>query len=99
MKIPKRFKLFATTWEIEWDNEKSNDHSRYGSSHYSESKIVLSTTQGMTALSEDRIIDTFYHEKVHAILNSMKEDELSDNERFVDVFAKLLRQADETAEY
>lgn len=99
LRIPKRFKLFATTWNIVWDNKRMNDKSIYGGSNYSKSEITLSTTHGVEELSEGKIMDTFYHEKVHAILNSMQEDELSNNERFVDVFAKLLRQSDETAEF
>lgn len=99
MKIPKKFKLFATTYNIVWDNKRLNDKQSYGLSDYSKSQITLSTTIGVEELSEDKIMDTFYHEKVHAILDMMHERELSENEKFVDTFAKLLRQADETAEF
>lgn len=99
MKIPKKFKLFGTTYNVRWDNEKMNDKSVYGTSDYSTSEILLSTTHGTKKLSEDKIMDTFYHERTHAILDMMHERDLSDNEQFVDVFSKLLRQADESAEY
>lgn len=99
MKIPKRFKLFATTIEIKWDNERMNDKRRYGECDYSQSLIILSKTNGVDKLSEGKILDTFYHEKTHMILNSMHRSDLSEDELFVDTFAKLLRQADETAEY
>lgn len=99
MRIPTKFKLFATDINIVYDNIRMNDMSMYGLSNYSESKITLSTTCGLDVLSEDRIIDTFYHEKIHMILDAMNEEELSSNEKFVDIFAKLLRQADETSEY
>lgn len=99
MNIPKKFKLFGTTYSIVWDNKRLNDKSVYGLSDYSRTEITLSNTEGTVDLSEDRMMDTFYHEKVHAILDMMHERELSDNEKFVDVFAKLLRQADETAEF
>lgn len=98
MKIPKKFKLFGTTINIVWDNKRLNDKSVYGLFDYSKSEITLSTTHGTEDLSENRIMDTFYHERTHAILNAMSEDELSSNEKFVDVFSKLLRQADESAE-
>ena len=45
------------------------------------------------------MLNTFYHEKVHAILRAMNEEELNENEKFVDVFAKLLRQSDETSTF
>lgn len=99
MKIPKKFKLFGTTYNVVWDNDKMNYNKSYGESDYSKSEITLSTTHGNRPLSNDKIMDTFYHEKVHAILDMMHETEISNNEKFVDVFAKLLRQADETAEF
>jgi hypothetical protein len=99
IKIPKSFKLFGTTINIVWDNNKMNDKSIYGEADYGSSKITLSTTKGTVELSEDRILDTYYHEKVHIILNTMHEDDLSSNEKFVDTFAKLLRQSDITSEY
>lgn len=98
MKIPKSFVLFATKIIIEWDNKYCNDKSCYGESSYAQSKIVMANTDGVDALSEGKMSDTFFHEKVHMILDTMHEYELSKNEKFVDVFAKLLRQADETAE-
>lgn len=97
--IPKEFKLFATTVKVIWDNKRMNDHKNYGTFDYGKSEITLSTTQGVEDLSKDRIIDTFYHERTHSILDSMNERDLSDNEKFVDVFSKLLRQADETSKF
>lgn len=98
MKIPKSFKLFATTYNVIWDNERMNDKSLYGLCDYSTCTISLAKTYNMDELSQDRILDTYYHEKVHAILNAMDESDLCSNEKFVDVFAKLLRQSDETSD-
>ncbi len=97
--IPKSFKLFASTVNVVFDNKQMNDKERYGESDYSTHTITLSTTHGVDVLSDDRIEDCFYHEKVHMILDTMHEYELSKNEKFVDQFAKLLRQSDITAEY
>ena len=99
MKIPKRFKLFGTTINVVWDNDKCNDLNPYGLHTYSNSTITLSNTDGHIELSEDRIKDCFYHEKVHSILEAMYERDLSKNEKFVDLFAKLLRQSDDTSVY
>lgn len=97
-KIPSKFKLFGTTINVVWDNVQMNRGQKYGQADYSKCEITLSDTHGVEQLTEDRMMDTFYHEKVHIILDSMQERDLSNNERFVDIFAKLLRQADETAE-
>ena len=98
-KIPKSFKLFGTTINVIIDNQRCNDKNLYGASHYGKSVIMLSTHHNAEELSEDRKLDVFYHEKVHIILDNMNENELTDNEKFVDIFAKLLRQSDETMTY
>lgn len=99
IKIPKRFKLFATTVNVVIDNKYLNNKNQYGEHDYSKSLITLSTVDGVNQLSKDRMLDCFYHERVHAILAMMREDTLNSNEKFVDTFAKLLRQSDETTEY
>lgn len=99
MKIPKSFKLFSTTITVEYNDEKMNDMDAYGISSYGESKIILAKNGSGLKFSEGKMNDTFYHEKVHIILNTMNYNELSKDEVFVDVFAKLWRQSDETAKY
>lgn len=97
--IPSSFRLFGAKINIIWDNQRMNDMKSYGLAEYSALKITLSDQENFTKLSEDKIKDTYYHEKVHMILDSMGEHELSGNEKFVDIFSKLLRQSEETAEY
>lgn len=99
LRIPKQFNLFAAKIKVVWDNKLCNAKHQYGESDYSKSQITLSHTNGLEKLSDDRIKDCFYHEKVHMILDTMGEYELSKNEKFVDQFGKLLRQSDETAIY
>jgi len=99
MKIPKKFKLFGTTINIVWNNKRLHDMEAYGLEDYSRCEITLSNKNQNGKVSKDRIVDTFYHERTHAILNAMNETDLSRDENFVDVFSKLLRQADETAKY
>jgi len=98
-KIPKSFKLFGTTINVVYDNKRTDDVHAFGFCEYAQSRITLATVDGIEKLSSDRAIDCFYHEKLHMILNRMKEDELSKNEKFVDVFAKLLRQSIESEEF
>ena len=99
IKIPKSFKLFASKIKVVVDDKRMNDKHRYGECDYSTSQITLSTVNGVEELSDDKRMDTFYHERVHMILDHMHEYDLSQNEKFVDLFAKLQRQADETSEY
>lgn len=98
-KIPKQFTLFSTKYKVVFDNQRMHDMHTYGLCDYSTSTITLSNLDGVEKLSDDRLLDTFYHERTHAILDMMNEKDLSKNEKFVDVFSKLLRQADETSIY
>ena len=99
LKIPKRYRLFGTTYRVSWDDRLCNELKSYGICDYSLSEITLSVTEGGRELSADKMMDTWYHERTHSILDMMGEYKLSCNEKFVDVFSKLLRQADESAEF
>lgn len=99
VKIPKSFKLFGTTVEVVRDDKRLDDMECFGLWEYGHSRITLAETSFGEQLSEGKRLDTFYHERTHAILSAMRENELTKNEQFVDVFSKLLRQAIETEEY
>lgn len=98
-RIPKTYKLFGSEIKVKWDNFRMNDIGAYGEYDHTYMTIWLSDVDGVREVDEDKILDTFYHEKVHSILAAMREDELNKNEQFVDIFAKLLRQSIETEEY
>ena len=95
-KIPKKFKLFATTINVEFDNKTMNETACFGDSCSSTSRIRLCDKSGIDDISEDVIVDTFYHEKAHSILKAMGEFELNKNEKFVEILSRLWRQSDET---
>jgi len=99
MKIPKRFKLLASTTNVVFDDRRLDDLNAYGYHEPTTNVITLSRIDGIKDICEDLILDTFYHERTHAILYAMGKRELNKDEEFVDLFSKLLRQADETAEY
>lgn len=99
MKIPKRFKIFASTINVVYDNTRLSYDDAIGDCSFTDCKVSLCNEYKGDKLPLDCVVDTFYHEKVHIILDSMGEHELSKNEQFVEVFARLLRQSDETAEF
>ena len=97
-KIPSSFKLYATTITVDFDDKAMNEQGILGESDYVKGRIRLAKSNKLQDLSYDAILDTFYHEKVHMILDTMREDGLSGNEKFVEQFSRLLRQSDETEE-
>lgn len=98
-KIPKSFYLFATKINVVIDDVKCDIAEAYGLSEYFKSEITLATKDGINEISDGKRMDSFYHEKIHIILDTMNRHDLSKDENFVDILAKLLRQSDETAAY
>lgn len=99
MKIPKKFKLFGTTYTVVFDDERLEHEDSYGLHEAPQTLITLAKAYRGVKYSDDFVIDSFYHEKAHALLYSMGEFKLNKNEKFIEVLGKLLRQSDETAEF
>jgi len=100
VRIPKSFKLFNSTITVKYANEFCIKNNALGMCDVDHLSIVLANTSPEGKIyKNDVILDTLYHEKVHMILKTMGENKLSSNEKFVDIFGKLLRQSDETAKY
>lgn len=94
----KKFTLGAVEWTIEVNNDKLNDSEAYGLSVYDESKIYIQNKTLNRDRTELATEQTLYHEVVHAILNTLGEHELSENEKFVKKLSVLLHQFEKTKE-
>ena len=99
MKIPKKFRVFASTINVGVDNVRLSNEGSLGDCSFTDGQISICTEYKGQKISECCSLDTFYHEKVHIILDAMGEHKLSKKEKFVEVFARLLRQSDETVEF
>lgn len=99
MKIPKKFKVFASTINVGYDNVRLSNEGLLGDCSFSDNQINICSEYKCEKVSDCCMLDSFYHEKVHIILDAMGEHELSKQEKFVEVFARLLRQSDESAEF
>ena len=99
MKIPNEFKVFASTINVGFDNVRLSNEGLLGDCSFADNQINICSEYKGKKVSECSIMDTFYHEKVHIILDAMGEHELSQREKFVEVFSRLLRQSDESSEY
>jgi len=92
MKIPKEFKLMGQTINVEYKNKLIQETDCIGQASYRENKIFLQKqVEGITRKKE-MIEQTFLHELLHFILDRMGENELRDNEKFINMFSGLLHQ-------
>lgn len=99
MNIPKRFKVFASTINVVFDNVRLSNEGILGDCSFTDNQISICSEFKSDKVTDCNTVDTFYHEKVHIILDAMGEHELSKKEKFVEVFSRLLRQSDESAEF
>lgn len=99
IEMPVSFELFGSKWIVIFDDDYLENKSCYGESSYDERIIRLQKKSRGKERSIDGISQTFYHELTHAILDSMKEHDLSSNEKFVDLFGALLHQSIKTLRY
>jgi hypothetical protein len=99
MRIPKSFKVFASTINVGFDNIRLSNEGVLGDCSFTDGQINVCNEYKGEKISDCCAVDTFYHEKVHIILDAMGEHELSKNEKFVEVFSRLLRQSDDTAQF
>jgi hypothetical protein len=99
MKIPKSFKVFASTINVGFDNVRLSNEGAFGDCSFADGQINICNEYRGEKISDCCALDTFYHEKVHIILDAMGEHDLSKQEKFVEVFARLLRQSDQSAEF
>ena len=97
MKIPKSFNLLSHEIKVNFVEQIEGD--ALGECYLTESYLNLATTYRGIQSTDKNMIDSFYHEKVHLILDAMGYHKLSSNERFVETFAQLLLQSELTAKY
>lgn len=87
--IPESFWLGGLQIDVNFDENLLKNRKILGEANYPAQKIILDSS----LLKKQACEQNYYHELVHWILYVMNEDELRNNEKFVDVFATFLHQA------
>lgn len=96
--VPKSFMLGADKIPIILDPIQMADKDCHGLLDRANRRIYYTNVYGYKPLRLEEQIDTFYHERTHAILDLVKPD-LSHNEDFVNLFSNLWRQTDNTLKF
>ena len=89
MQIPDEFKLAGFTITVVDKENLVEERGIIGEAVYGKQLIYLDRS---AAPVSETIEQAYLHELIHWILYVMNEDQLKDNEKFVDVFAHLLYQ-------
>jgi len=99
MKIPKKFKLFGQTITVEYDEKLVEREDLKGVALYRENKIKLLPAKGVYSNKpQHQVEQTFLHEVCHIIMHYLCENDMVDNEKFIDNFSNMLHQFISTSE-
>lgn len=86
MNIPKQIKIFGRTYTITLDDNEFFAEVAIGQV-IPEAQEIRLVKPGTKNLHHEQCERTLVHEIIHAVLSDMKEEELNDNEVFVNTLA------------
>ena len=97
--LPKKLQVRGKWYSVDVV-ESMRNKSHMGEVNYPNQTITIARkTHHGVPFKLSALHETFWHELVHCILNSMGEDELNNNEAFVEEFGHRLAKAIETARF
>lgn len=88
MVIPSKIRIGGQDIDVELAERLPGD--KLGTVCLAEGKLLVARNFSDKKQSDTSMQNTFVHEVVHAILDTMGENELSGNERFVSTFSSFL---------
>lgn len=99
MKVPKSFYLHGQRISVRMVDHLTSENNALGEARMLKNEIALQQNTNGFGLPQSQIEQTFLHELTHFILHHMGQNDLCEEEAFVDVFSSLLHQALTTADY
>lgn len=98
--IPKSFKLGGYTYSVKYKPVCLEVSGRIGEhKNLTPEIIIYRSWANKEKISDQHNEATFCHELTHGILRAMGEEELFENEKFVEAFSRYLHQYLVTAKY
>ena len=97
-RFPSAYYVGGQRIEVGFVDHLPNDNLGTASVCCGEIKIANKVNEGRDQSPSSKL-NTFWHEVVHTILDTMQENELSANEKFVGVFSSMLCEVLNSFEY
>jgi len=95
--IPDNFNISGMRYTVDYQPQQKGN-TKYGMMNNPKCELVLYQKMDDTIINRNQLVQTFWHEVVHGILDNMGESELSGNEKFVCTFSSLLNEVMQSAE-
>lgn len=99
IKIMKSFNLFGHKFTVKETDDLVQRDGAVGIYRHAKQEVTIQKSIKGNELTTTRREQTLYHELVHVILGEIGEDDLYQNEKFVDLFAQGLHQVFSSAKY
>ncbi len=93
MKIPDKFMLMGREIEVRWRDDLADREDASGNASWRRGRIELQGSCVGHEIARGYIEQSYLHELTHLILLAMGQEEVSEDEDFVDMFSNLLHQA------
>ena len=97
-RFPSAYYVGGQRIEVSFVDHLPNDNLGTSSVCCGEIKIANKVNEGRDQSPSSKF-NTFWHEVVHTILDTMQENELSENEKFVGVFSSMLCEIIRSSEF
>ena len=97
-RLPSAYYVGGQRIEVSFVDHLPNDNLGTSSICCGEIKIANKVNEGRDQSPSSKF-NTFWHEVVHTILDTMQENELSANEKFVGVFSSMLCEIIQSSEF
>lgn len=97
-RFPSAYYVGGQRIEVSFVDHLPNDNLGTSSVCCGEIKIANKVNEGRDQSPSSKL-NTFWHEAVHTILDTMQENELSANEKFVGVFSSMLCEVINSSEF
>jgi len=94
--IPEKFKLNGNVIKVVIDDSYCSDDGCYGEADFSQMAITICEKFRGKKLPKNIREQTYYHELVHMILDSLGKNRLKYDEDFVEGFAQRLHEYEKT---
>lgn len=92
MVIPKSFNIFGQTIRVKWRKTLLKKEKAWGLWDANSNTIFLQVPGKGIELSKEQLEQTFMHEVLHACLDILNYEQLSENENFIDRLSNALHQ-------
>lgn len=99
MLIPKSFELFGQTITVEYRRTLYKSHKAVGLWIVGKNKILLQQRTNTYEITDEQIEQTFLHELTHALLTVLGYENLSNDEKLVDLIGNGLHQVIKSVKY